>query len=162
MLSINPDAATRDDVARLATELMNVNHIAQQQQEGERAAHAELAALRAENAGKDEALRDARASLAQAFESMSPHDLILIVCEADRCIEAALSTPAPAGSFVSTERLREWRGTIEQLQAVQNGCPLPSYERAFELANMEGEKSLQSLAAAIRDAEKEANAPHDQ
>jgi hypothetical protein len=31
--------------------------------------------------------------------------------------------------------LREAKGTIEQLRAVQNGCPLPSYEQAFGLAN---------------------------
>ena len=55
----------------------------------------------------------------------------------------------PAGKFVTLERLREWRGTIEQLQTVQNGCPLPSYEEAFRLANMEAAKSLESLRKCI-------------
>ena len=65
---------------------------------------------------------------------------------------AETSKPASAGAFVPLEQLREWRGTIAQLQSVQNGCQLPSYEEAFRLANMEAANALRSLDAAIRDA----------
>ena len=54
-----------------------------------------------------------------------------------------------AGAVVTLERLREWRGTIEQLLTVQNGCPLPSYEEAFRLANIEADKSLETLRKCI-------------
>jgi len=57
------------------------------------------------------------------------------------------------GVFVTLDKLREWHGTIEQLLTVQNGCPLPSYEEAYRLANMEAAKSLEWLGTAIRDAE---------
>ena len=53
--------------------------------------------------------------------------------------------------LVPVERLREVRGTIEQLLCVQNGCPLPSYEEAFRLANMEAGKTLEWLATALRE-----------
>jgi hypothetical protein len=39
MLSVNPDAATRDDVASLAEELMIANHKAARAEEAERLAH---------------------------------------------------------------------------------------------------------------------------
>jgi hypothetical protein len=88
-----------------------------------------------------------------------------VVAERDR-LKASLSTAlsgatatkpqasAQTTKLVPVERLREVRGTIEQLLCVQNGCPLPSYEEAFRLANMEAGKTLEWLAAAIRGAEK--------
>jgi hypothetical protein len=65
----------------------------------------------------------------------------------------AVSAAPTTATLVPVERLREVRGTIEQLLCVQNGCPLPSYEEAFRLANMEAGKTLAWIAGAIRDAE---------
>jgi hypothetical protein len=110
--------------------------------ESQKAARAALSALAP--AG-DEALF-------QAIVNHNPD--IMLKADAERFV-AMNGGPAikPAGAFVTLEQLREWRGTIEQLQTVQYGCPLPSYEEAFRLANMEAANSMQSLAAAIRDAE---------
>ena len=54
-------------------------------------ARAELAAIREENAGLIEACCDARLSLGQSFESTEKRDLLAIIGEAERIIEAALS-----------------------------------------------------------------------
>jgi len=45
--------------------------------------------------------------------------------------------------------LREAKGTIEQLRAVQNGCPLPSYEEAFRLANTEADRLVLAIGAEL-------------
>ena len=51
--------------------------------------------------------------------------------------------------------LRGAKGTIEQLRAVQNGCPLPSYEEAYRLANDEADRTILAINAALEEEGKE-------
>ena len=82
-----------------------------------REAMAELAALEADNAAKDAAISDGILWLENAFESMSPKDLMAIIYKAEKSMEAALTpdsgktTPAinsATGSGVITE-INLWR-----------------------------------------------------
>ena len=42
---------------------------------------------------------------------------------------------APSGAFVNIPTLMLFRDTIQELLDVQNGCPLPKYQEAFDAAN---------------------------
>jgi len=78
-------------------------------------ARAELTAIHKENARKDVALDDARLSLGQSFESMGKRDLLAIIGEAERIIEAALSGEPSGKALVDRERIRNISRDAESL-----------------------------------------------
>ena len=67
-------------------------------------------AIRRENARLIEACCDVRLSLGQSFESMEKRDLLAIIGEAERIIEAALSDDPSGKVLVDREKLLdiEW------------------------------------------------------
>jgi len=73
--------------------------------EGVPQARAELAVLQAENARMREAIKEARRAVLRNPDSIAKS--VYLRQEAVNILDAALSTPAPAGKFVSLERLRE-------------------------------------------------------
>ena len=124
-----------------------------------------LPAARAELAEKDALIERLTAALGKAlsfaegvedFNHTAPANAGVaisrsFVARAIEILKEALSGTPTTAKLVPAERLREVRGTIEQLLCVQNGCPMPSYEEAFRLANMEAGKTLEWLGDALRE-----------
>ena len=92
--------------------------------------------------GGGEVIRWQRGGAAFAFVKcvgacrLAGHEVVVVGGEMDEAISKAVASwnYRPREERL-VKLLREAKGTIEQLRAVQNGCPLPSYEQAFGLAN---------------------------
>ena len=84
----------------------------------------ELVKLRNEEiARKDMALDDVRLSLGQSFDSMEKRDLLAIIGEAERIIEAALSGEPSGKVLVDRERLSALRSLVVRVRDVEeNGA----------------------------------------